>query len=254
MDNILKAKIGFSSFSRSPVDILIPFHGQYDKVSRLVYSIILAVKSNPYQITLIDDGSPNADYIQQFKDFDKDRPFGSAAILQTLRLEQRTGFATALRHGFDATKQPWVMFLHSDCWIEDTQWMLEMGRSLLSLDKRVKMVGAQLEKQKSSARLSDIILEGENYLPLACAMCHRNLFAHIGGFIRNYIGYEDQELAYRMKYYGYRQAISSNACVRHEGGATYKDLFKQNNEIGELIEQSRNKLIIDLKKFTSPQK
>ena len=44
-------------FSRSRVDIIIPFYGQYEKVTSLVESILVAVRSNPYHITLVDDCS-----------------------------------------------------------------------------------------------------------------------------------------------------------------------------------------------------
>ena len=42
--------IAISSFSKSRVDIIIPFHAQYDKVTSLIKSILLSVKSNPFHL------------------------------------------------------------------------------------------------------------------------------------------------------------------------------------------------------------
>ena len=244
-------------FSRSPVDILIPFHGQYDKVSKLIYSIVLAVKSNPYQITLIDDASPNNEYVTLFKDFDKNRPQGTEPILKYVRNEKRLGFAGSLQQGFMATRQPWVMIMHSDCVVEDPQWMVEMGRSLLSLrDKKVKMVSARCQKSipgvtpqikgKKGECVDDYVLE-DGFVPLFCVMCHRDLFRHIGGFIKNYTTYEDEELAYRMNYYGYKQAICGSSYIYHEGGGTYSEMIRNNPAILEEIESSREKAVSDLR-------
>jgi GT2 family glycosyltransferase len=256
----LIVEIKNNPFTRSRVDIIIPFHGQYDKVSRLIYSIVMAVKSNPYQITLVDDASPNKDFVTLFKDFDNKRPQGTDPILKFIRNEKRLGFAQSLQVGFNATKQPWVMFMHSDCIVEDPQWMLEMGKSLLTLrDKKVKMVSARCQKRvagvtphiegKKGERVADFILQ-DGFLPLFCVMCHRDLFRHIGGFIKPYTTYEDQELGNRMNYYGYKQAICGGSFVHHDGGSTYNALIKENPAILEEMETSRDRAIHDLQLLT----
>ena len=60
--------VRFERFSRSPVDIIIPFHGAYQKVTRLVESILFATKSNPYQICLVDDCSTNERFVDLVKE------------------------------------------------------------------------------------------------------------------------------------------------------------------------------------------
>jgi hypothetical protein len=157
------------------------------------------------------------------------------------------GFAKSLKVGFDNTIQPWIMILHSDCIVEDAQWMIEMGRSLTSL-KNVKMVGPSEKKCVGKGRVNDTILE-DGFLPLFCAMCNRNLFSHIGGFIKDYPGYEDEELAYRMNYYGYKQAICGNSYIKHMGGGTYGPLLETNPEIQDQIDRSRDLVIAELQKL-----
>ena len=59
---------GFSSVDpryMSAVEIIIPFYGLYNRVSSLLESIFATVTRNRYQITLVDDGSPNEGFIKE---------------------------------------------------------------------------------------------------------------------------------------------------------------------------------------------
>jgi GT2 family glycosyltransferase len=254
------AEMKTSSFSRSPVDIIIPFYGQYEKVSKLISSIINAVKSNPYQITVVDDASPNSDFVNEFKDFDKKRPYGTESILKLVRSETRLGFGGALQLGMRNTNQPWVLFLHSDCVVEDPNWMVEMGRSLLKLkDKGVRMVSSRTNDAffgcskviagKKEDKINDFILE-DGFLPMFSVMCHRELFSKVGGFIKNYFpaGYEDEEFAFRMNHYGFKQAICGKSWIYHEGGGTLNHLMK-NPTMGNAMDLNRDKCIADMQRF-----
>jgi len=252
-------KMTRSPFSRCPVDIIIPFYGQYDKVAKLLQSIILAVKSNPYQITIVDDGSPNATFVDEFKDFDKLRPPGTNSIVQVLRMPKRSGFGEACRFGYNNTQQPYVMIMQSDCVVEDPNWMIEMGRSLLALkDQGVKMIGAKTGcyspgadpriKSAKTEKTEDYILGAEGFLPLHCVLSHRELYPKIQGFIKSYSypSYEDEELAHRMRHFGYKQAICGRAWVHHENGGTIGPMLKENPEIFDEMEKNRDRCIADL--------
>jgi GT2 family glycosyltransferase len=239
-------------FSRSPVDIIIPFHGQYQKVTRLVESILFATKSNPYQICLVDDCSTNERYIDLIKE---------APQTITFQTPEQLGFAGALRYGFERTEQPWVVFMHSDCVVSDQNWLIEMGQSLLKWNeqkKPVKMVSARtnnpgegvssLLRAKHREKGEDVVLEDVTS-PLYCAMCPRELFNHIGGFLKEYpFGwYEDEELAYRMRHYGYKQGVCGNSWVEHHGGATFEALWKERPEVKDIMEENRTRCIEDIK-------
>lgn len=251
------AEMKVSPFSRSPVDIIIPFHGQYDKVTRLIKSIILATKSNPYQITIVDDGSPNNEYLSNFEDFDIKRPAGTKSIVQCIRSEEQLGFAGALQLGYANTQQPWVIFLHSDCVVENPHWMIEMGKTLLDLkSKNVRMVSARNNLKypgvptaicgKKSEIVNDYILTDE-FLPLFCVMAHRDLYKKIG-FLKQYPygTYEDEEFAFRMNHYGYKQAICGKSWVFHEGGSTINALLKDKPELREILDMNRDRCIHDM--------
>ena len=247
-------KLEVAPFSRAKVTIIVPFHGQYEKVTKLVRSIVMATRSNPYEIVLVDDCSPNRQFIEKVK--------GTPQV-KTFRSEKHLGMGRALKLGFESTKQPWVVFLNSDCVIEKPNWLIEMGRTLIALkDQKVKMVSARMDNMpgyssrlKSSKDAVDphyVMTENED-LPLTCVMCHRDLFKHIGGFVKSYpLGYEDEELAHRMRKAGYKQAISGISWVHHDGGggATLNQLFQEDpEEFKKKSELSREMCIEDIRKL-----
>jgi GT2 family glycosyltransferase len=254
-------KIEFKQFSKSAVDILIPFHAQYERVSSLIRSILYSVKSNPYQITLIDDCSENKNFGEEIKrQFKKEAPEGFKPQLQYLRSDKQIGFGAALKMGFDATNSPWILMMHSDCLVEDPNFMIHMGQSLLNWKKSgipVKMVSARSnnpgECSAAKAELndkpgSDTVLK-DGVLPLFCAMCNRDLFAHIGGFLRPYpyAWYEDEELAYRMKKKGLAQGVCAKAWIRHYGGSTIKYMWDRKPDSKKIMESNRELCLLDMR-------
>lgn len=248
---VYKTKLEVSPFGRAKVDILIPFHGQYEKVVRLIEGILYAVRSNPYLITLIDDGSPNYKFVENLK---------GVPQINTVRLEQQVGFASALHAGYKATQQPWVMVMHSDCEIEDPMWMIHMGESMLKLKgQNVKLITAKtnnpgpdldprLKADTREMAVGDDVILDDGFVPLYCALVHRELFSHIGGFLKPYpyAWHEDEELGHRMRHYGYKQAICGNAWVKHDGGATIKALWEERPSAKEVMEKNFDLCLADI--------
>jgi GT2 family glycosyltransferase len=253
----------FGSFLGHPVDIIIPYHNQYDRVSRLLKSIWHGTRSNDYQITLVDDGSGNTDFTDQLEKAKIPR-------LNFVRIQERQGFGTALQEGFKNTKNPYVVFLHSDCVVEDINWLLAMGETYERLRTQgVKLVSARLNnptggdpcvRGSRSNKTKDIILtpksaaeiiDKDMYVPLVATLCHRDLFSYVGGFIKNYPTgwYEDLEFACRMHAKGMKQAISGQSYVYHEGGVTFDAVFKQHPEVKQVVEENFHRATKDIQRL-----
>lgn len=260
MSNTRNARpLGIGPFSRSAVDILIPFHSQYEKIYDLVKSIVISVKSNPYQITLIDDCSENEEFGKDIdKEFAKSAPPGTRPQVRCIRSEKQMGFGGALKVGFNSTTLPWVMFMHSDCVVEDANFMINMGRSLLEWKKEglpVKMVSAMSD---NPGEFKDLCLDGKDKvlkdttMPMFCCMCNRALFDYVGGFVKPYpfAWYEDEEFSYRMKKYGLLQGVCAKAKVKHAGGSTIKYLWAMRPETKAQMEANRERCISDIQKLT----
>jgi len=246
-------------FSDQYVDIIIPFHGQYEKVASLVSSLIYLTRSNHFRICLVDDCSPNSNFV-----FDG---FEDVPNLKSVQTEEQLGFGGALEYGMKAMENepnvfPWVVFLHSDCLIEDANWLLAMGQTMQKLKAEgVKMVGSRtnnptvedvelknkLYAERHAEPTEDVVLE-EGYLPLYCALCHRHLFHYIKGFIKHYpyAGYENRELADRMRSYGYKQAVCGSSWVHHEGDATLQYLRRTNPHAKKIMEGNKNLYMRDI--------
>lgn len=252
----IERKVGNNPFSRSKVSIIIPFHGEYEKVARCIDSILSVTKSNPYQICLVDDASPSDGFfikIMESRIAKAEKPFLPQVV--GVRSEQHLGFGGALMLGIKNTTQPWVLLMHSDVVIKNQNWMLEMGKTLIEYkDVGIKMVSAKSNNPGEGSKDlksdvykadKDLMLSSDEWLPLYCAMCHRDLFKHIGP-IKSYpyVGYEDRELAFRMRKFGFKQGICGKSWVFHEGGGTIdklsNEIYKEPREIGKPIRKVRD--------------
>lgn len=239
-----------SIFKFSEVDIIIPFHGQYNSVRRLVENLLLYTKSNPYLITLVDDASPNTVFAETIKNM---------APIRIVRLNEQKGFAGALRAGYEATVKPWCVFMHSDCLVADHFWLQKLGESAMNLKaNNVRLVHSRtdnpqcdhsiLKPTKHDSIQADKIVTKDDPLPLICAMTHRQLFNHIGGFLKEYPygGYEDTELFFRMKKHGLKQAVSGGSWVHHDGGLTMNEVMAKNKKAKQIIEANYDLCMADL--------
>jgi GT2 family glycosyltransferase len=257
----MKSEIKRSAFQGEKVDIIIPFHGEQGKLSNLIQNIIFCVRSNPYRITVVDDASPeqtvkdSKGFVEELQNFDKNRPSGTIPILQAIRSNTQLGFGGAVRYGLQHTTYPWVLVMHSDVTVNQPNFMCEMGKSLLrARSEKVGLVTARSNNPKTGdprvkgdPNPNDDIILTDNYAPLFCFMCPRELFQRIGGLSEYpYTGYEDEEFYHRMKVKGFKQAICGKSWVKHEGGGTMKKLLKDKS-ICEEVEKNRDRCIADLK-------
>lgn len=233
---------------RPSVDIIIPFRENYEKVVRAVSSIMSSTPNQEYKIILVDDCSSN-------KDFLKNLTYHNKKTI-AVQLQQHSGFAAALKAGFDSSNNPHVVFFHSDSYTSNINWLPNLQRSLIRLkSKGIKLVSAKTNNLGTACNYDPNISSMENKdvivnspLPLFCSLCHRDLFKNIGGFLKPYfpVFFEDEELYFRMKYYGYKQAIAGNSWVEHEGGITVNQL---DHRLLKLAENNRDKCIDDIKNY-----
>jgi O-antigen biosynthesis protein len=242
-----------------PVDIIIPFHAQYYLLGECIQSLLMATKGQLFTITIVDDCSPNEQFL---KTLHKEKL--AKIPIQLLRNQQQQGFGASLLRGFQATQNQWVLFLHSDCRIIHTDWLMNMVLSMQKLKKDgVKLISAKVDNGGTGTYAPEIIgtqehstdIVVEQPLPLICSLVHRSLFDHIDGFIKSYPygGYEDEELFWRMKLSNYKQAVCGKAFVHHEGGATIKELSK-NYKVRESMEANKDRFITDVREFNSKTK
>jgi O-antigen biosynthesis protein len=242
-----------------PVDIIIPFHGQYHHLSECLRSLLTVTKGQLFTITVVDDGSPNKGFLAKLE---KDRL--PKIPIQYLHNETQIGFGASLRRGFDATQNQWVLFMHSDCQVVHTDWLMNMVLCMQEMKKEgVKLISAKVDHGGTGSFDPAIIGTNthtpnvivEQPLPLICSLVHRTLFNHIEGFIKPYPygWYEDEELFWRMKLCGYKQAVCGKAFIHHVGGAVMSELLK-NYAVRQKIDENRDTYISDIRDFAKKRK
>ncbi len=239
---------------QATVDIIIPFHGHYHLLGECISGILSTTFAQLHTITIVDDCSPNKGFTAELeKDKLKKLP------IQYIRHETQKGFGAALATGFAATHNPWVCFMHADCTPAKTDWLSEMVITMQSLKTQgVKLVSAKLDNGGTGSfdpvvigdanPTKDVIVE--NALPLVCTLVNRQLFENIGGFVKPYPygWYEDEELFWRMKIRGYKQAVSGKSFVKHKGGTTIKSLL-EDHSIKKTMEDNKLLFINDVRTF-----
>ena len=110
-------------YNQCSVDIIIPYHGQYHLVRRALKAILQFTRSNPYLVTLVDDGSEGEAAEEFFNTIEQ------APQTQCIRLEEQSGFGAAVSAGLKATEQPYVCIMHSDCEVRELVMVDYVGRS-----------------------------------------------------------------------------------------------------------------------------
>lgn len=243
------------------VDIIIPYHGRYDLVRKALLSVIRYTTSNPYQITLVDDGSPG----QAAKEFQN--MIIQAPQTQCLRLEQQSGFGAAINYAIENTSQPYICILHSDCEVRHINWLESLGEALvLNKDKNVRFVSPMtnfagdddfagkidynvFNSQKITTEENIII--ADEPLPFYCFMCHRELFNRIGKIKPYpYTWFENEEFFHRMIVKNYKQAIVKNSWIQHKGSETVNYILQSASNakiVNDELAKNRTRCIADLK-------
>jgi GT2 family glycosyltransferase len=240
-------------YARYPVDILIPFYGQYQRVYKLCEAIWRGLRLYyNYHLFLIDDCSPNQHFLQGFS---------KAPRTSGIRNERQLGFGGAVNVGLQHTKSPWVVVMHSDCMPQDQTWLPELMKAMEELQsQRVVMVSPRtnepgemapggLQGTKGDFAPNEVLKEG--FLPLYCTLFPRSLLTTIGGLLKPYpLGwYENEELSYRLKKFGYAQGIAGKSWIYHTGEATFKDVWANNPDAKNIMESNYNRCLNDIRQL-----
>lgn len=243
-DVALKSTYMANPFYMKPVEIIIPFHGSQSAVARLMGEVFRTVGTNRYLLTLVDDGSKSDQFTQQLRE-------KKLQGVRLLRSEVQRGFGAAVNLALRNTPSqdiPFVCVLHSDVHLDSTNWLVNLGKSLLEMkDHGVKMVCPRTDNPlvENEQLLSDGGSKGKNepissgYIPMYCFLANRALFDRVGPLMEApYAGVEAEEYAARMKSKGFRQGVCGDSWVRHDGMGTLS-AYKNDRKVQEILRKTR---------------
>jgi GT2 family glycosyltransferase len=242
-EKVLKTTLEVEPFHMVPVEIIIPIHNEHAKVVRLFSDIFKTVSRNRYLITLVDDGSENKEFLLQLRE--KKLPG-----LRYLKHDKCMGFGasvnTALKDPFNSSIS-YVAIMHSDVILKETNWLFNLGKSLLSLrSQNVKMISPLTDnpvvdnlvlKSAHNQKKEDVVLQ-DGFLPMYCVLSHRELFKKVG-LLKElpYAGGEAQEFAWRMRKNGFKQGVCGSSWVGHEGSASLNH-YKNNQKVQQILRKN----------------
>jgi len=240
----LKKTYMANPFYMRAVEIIIPFHGKQSRVARLLGEVFSTVATNRYLVTLVDDGSKNDQFLKQLQE-------KKIQGVRFLRNDRQSGFGAAVNLALrnpPAQDIPFVCVLHSDVRLETTNWLINLGRSLLQMKgEGVKMVcpktdnplseNQQLVSDGDTRTASETLKSG--FIPMYCFLANRELFSKVGLIAEApYAGAEAEEYCIRMKSKGYLQGVCGDSWVRHEGEGTMSD-YRNDKKAQEMLRKAR---------------
>lgn len=257
----IKSKIEDDPFHMKEVEIIVPFHGEQARVTKLMESIFLTVLANRYLITLVDDCSQNEYFTKKITD-------AKVAGVRCFRLSEQRGFGAAVNYALshpwvytnNPQKQiPYVCVMQSDVYPEDNTWLSELGSTLERMKADgVKMVSPLTDNPMSDQPelkglrheiKNDVVIK-DGFLPMYCFLCNRELFNRVGPLREfPYAGYEAEEYAWRMNKQGFSQAVCGKSWIHHEGGATLNKLAK-NKKVQKILRKVEEQLFSKQKEAT----
>src|SRR5947209_8754667 len=92
----------------TPIDVIVPVFRGFDATRRCIESVLASTSLVPYELVVVDDGSPEPQIIQYIRDL-------AAHGRATLLVQPTTqGFAAALNRAFALHRDRDKVVLHSD--------------------------------------------------------------------------------------------------------------------------------------------
>lgn len=227
------------------LSIAIPFHGRYENVTSIVSDIHRYAKGFEYEILLLDDKSPNTDFINKFNRIPFMKQFQSA---------EHRGFGACVNTGLKYASYKTFMVVHSDCKI-DSNLFAPLFNCLTKFDLVSPKTNNCIEgdeSQNGDRSLTEDVLIHENYLSLYAFMIKRDVFRKLGGLKEyRYAFYENKELAIRMAFSKLKQGVCGSAFIQHAGHLTVTDVARKSQEARQQMQDNENLYIKDLNKLVN---
>ena len=211
------------------VDIIIPFKEQYGLLIKVVESLLSKVYRPMYNLHLVDDGSKNSNFINNFAKYPN---------IKTHRLEKSKGFGAAVNFGLSKCESNLVCVMHSDTLVTEANFLYNLCKDFIYL-KNNKVATVCSVTNNTMSKTHDMIKtdksESKNpeffdevASPLICTLLNKQIIELCGG-IPEYplCWYEAESLAHKINIIGYKQAYSPSSFVYHHGGATIRSILNE---------------------------
>lgn len=219
------------SFDLEEIDVVIPVFNDVTNLS------ILLPQLTHFHVTVVDDGSHNADAIEQCV-------INAGATY--IRIENNRGPANARNVGASATKRDFLWFIDVDVAFDDAlesaqRLQVAFADPLVAANApRVRGVGGpslrdQFERNFSPLDMGErpgLVVPGGavGYVPGACLMVRRHSFAD--GFDEDFRVGEDVDFIWRLHDRGWLVRYDPKVVVTHHARSTWREWWQQRQRYG----------------------
>ena len=224
------------------VDIVVPVYGSIELAIKCIDSILASHPKTPYNLIVIDDGSPDASVAETLEEMSKTKRF------RLIRNSANLGFPATCNIGFKLNRNNDVVLVNSDVevfgnWLDR---LVEVGRSRQEIGTVTPITNngeicsypKWLENNDADLEVPPYELDklaGEVNAGLwvdsptgvgFCMFFKRECLEQVGGFneIEFKKGYgEENDFSQRAKKVGWINAITPSVYVTHKGGGSFGD-------------------------------
>jgi glycosyltransferase involved in cell wall biosynthesis len=193
--------------------VVVATHGRAPLLSRLIEALERQEDAPPFEVVLVDDGSPDATWstIEGLE-------ATARVAVRGVRLERQSGPAAARNAGWRATSSPRIAFTDDDC-VPQPGWLRALADGLEDADVAQGLTRpdpAQRHLLGAFSRTMEVTTETGYYQTCNVAY-RREVLERVGGFdddLRQ--AGEDIELATRAQAAGARTTFRPHAVVHHD--------------------------------------
>jgi GT2 family glycosyltransferase len=232
-----------------PITVIVPFHGNYGGVLKLVENLMYKTSYSNYRVIMVDDASKNKSFSDKFSNINH---------LSIVRHDVQKGFGAAVNTALKYCRYELFVILHSDCEIVEYSWLKQLVDSYYEIPDRKSLAFISLPSNNPTIKCDDLI-NNENdrwnqtieysgkYMPLYCALGNLSLIKKIG-LLREYpYGYfEDQEFYNRIVNNNFKCYVCRKSWILHKGMVSFKELFSSNPSSVQIVKNNYEMLKKDI--------
>ncbi len=207
------------------VSVVIPVYKRTEWLKRCLQSLNKQTLKEEFEIIIVDDGSPNQGEITEIIEGVKIRKNIHIIFLR----QQNRGPAAARNYGISKSSGKIICFLDDDS-IASTTWLEHITRPIM--ESKADFVSGKTLSYYRDLELP-VLLERSVYNGISWATCNiaykREIIENLGGFDESFKepSWEDNEMALRTIWAGYRHQYNREAIVYHPHERTIDEYKKK---------------------------
>ena len=237
--NSFKPVVNIRPPAEKLIDIIVPFHGCYESVNKLIKSIFMYSSQIINKLILVDNGSENKEFGLMYSQHPK---------IKIIRSEKNLGFGAGVNLGMRNVEKTIVVIMHGDSCLVDRKSLSNLYKDFISMrHDNVAMMTAITNNPQVNENIlqrKNVVDEPpkliiNNFVPMYCCIIELAAWHSTQGIPEFPLAwFEDEAFCYKLTKLGYKIAISYKSFVEHKGSLTIKSLISKNVKNLEIMKSN----------------